>query len=164
MKIPSFIRLPKNKRFNFEPRYYDPIKEEIEERTSRIKNEMEEEEGYSHRGSISSAFRRKQRQNKQSNVMQFVFVFILVGVLFYSFIKFILIALFTTAIIFIILKIIKNKFTFLKLFKMAIFASTIMVIIETLNIGWGFNLFHIPKIIFLVMLIIGLSFNEEGWQ
>lgn len=82
MKIPSFIRLPKNKRFNFEPRYYDPIKEEIEERTSRIKYEMEGEEGSSHRESISSAFRRKQRQNTQSNIMQFVFVLLLVGVLF----------------------------------------------------------------------------------
>ena len=40
IKFPSMIRLPKNKRFTVEPRYYDPIKEEIEERTRRIKEEM----------------------------------------------------------------------------------------------------------------------------
>ena len=82
MKIPSFIRLPKNKRFNFEPRYYDPIKEELEERTSRIKVELEGEEASTYRDSISSAFRRKQRREKQSNVMQLAFVILLVGVFF----------------------------------------------------------------------------------
>jgi hypothetical protein len=41
MKFPSLIRLPRNKRFEVSPRYYDPIKEEIEERTRRIKQEME---------------------------------------------------------------------------------------------------------------------------
>lgn len=30
-------------RFDIKPRYYDPIKEEIEERTSRIRKELEEE-------------------------------------------------------------------------------------------------------------------------
>ncbi|RIW16281.1 hypothetical protein D0X99_07910 [Algoriphagus lacus] len=30
-------------RFDIKPRYYDPIKEEIEERTSRIKYELEQE-------------------------------------------------------------------------------------------------------------------------
>ena len=36
MKFPSLSRIPKNKRFNFEPRYYDPIKEDIQNRTERI--------------------------------------------------------------------------------------------------------------------------------
>ena len=40
MKFPSLIRLPRNRRFAIEPRYYDPIKEEIEERTRRIKQEL----------------------------------------------------------------------------------------------------------------------------
>ena len=41
MKVPSIVRLPKYKRFDYEPRHYDPIKEEIEERTYRIKKELE---------------------------------------------------------------------------------------------------------------------------
>ena len=39
MKFPSLIRLPKNKRFNVNPRHYDPIKDDIEQRVSKIKNE-----------------------------------------------------------------------------------------------------------------------------
>lgn len=41
MRFPSLIRLQKNKRFTIEPRYYDPVKEEIEERTRRIRAELE---------------------------------------------------------------------------------------------------------------------------
>lgn len=43
MKFPSFIKVQKYKRFEIEPRYYDPIKEEIEERTARIAREMKGE-------------------------------------------------------------------------------------------------------------------------
>lgn len=41
MRFPSFIKLPRHRRFEITPRYYDPIKEEIEERTRRIKEEMD---------------------------------------------------------------------------------------------------------------------------
>jgi len=44
MKFPSFIRVPKYKRFNIEPRYYDPVKEEIEQRTERIRLDLEHEQ------------------------------------------------------------------------------------------------------------------------
>ena len=40
MKLPSLVRVPKYKRFNFEPRHYDPVKEEIKNRTERIKSEL----------------------------------------------------------------------------------------------------------------------------
>lgn len=43
MKFPSIFRTASPMRFDIKPRYYDPIKEELEERTSRIKKEMEEE-------------------------------------------------------------------------------------------------------------------------
>ena len=43
MKFPSIIKTPKNRRFELVPRYYDPVKEELEERTRRIKREMEVE-------------------------------------------------------------------------------------------------------------------------
>ena len=55
MKLPSLTRLPKNRRFNFQPRYYDPIKEEIEERTSRIKKEIGDSSEF-YREHISAAF------------------------------------------------------------------------------------------------------------
>lgn len=74
MRIPTLSRLPKNKRFNFQPRYYDPIKEEIEERTSRIKSEMDVNTSDAYRENISAAFRRRSRAEKKSGVMQFAFV------------------------------------------------------------------------------------------
>ena len=37
MKLPSILKTPTNKRFTIQPRYYDPVKEDIENRTDRIK-------------------------------------------------------------------------------------------------------------------------------
>jgi len=36
----SFIKLPRHKRFEYTPRYWDPEKEEREERVRQIKREM----------------------------------------------------------------------------------------------------------------------------
>ncbi len=74
MRLPTLTRLPKNKRFNFQPRYYDPIKEELQERTSRIKSELNQSTSASYRENISVAFRRRKRADKKSGVMQFGFV------------------------------------------------------------------------------------------
>jgi hypothetical protein len=41
MKFPSIFRTSSPMRFDIKPRYYDPVKEEIEQRTSRIKKEIE---------------------------------------------------------------------------------------------------------------------------
>lgn len=40
MGIPRFIKLPTHKQFNYSPRYWDPEKEEREERIRQIKLEM----------------------------------------------------------------------------------------------------------------------------
>ena len=40
MGIPRFIKLPGHKQFNYSPRYWDPEKEEREERIRQIKQEM----------------------------------------------------------------------------------------------------------------------------
>ncbi|WP_026950524.1 hypothetical protein [Algoriphagus mannitolivorans] len=75
MKFPSIFKTSSPQRFGIQPRYYDPVKEEIEERTSRIKKELEEEgllsgedghnpEGYGAgiRGSFSNYRGIKQRE------------------------------------------------------------------------------------------------------
>ncbi|WP_436517954.1 hypothetical protein [Ekhidna sp. To15] len=41
MRFPSLFRLPRHQQFRIQPRYYDPVKEEIKERTERIKENME---------------------------------------------------------------------------------------------------------------------------
>ncbi|NVJ84933.1 MAG: hypothetical protein HWE15_01430 [Algoriphagus sp.] len=43
MKFPSIFRTASPSRFDIKPRYYDPVKEELEQRTSRIKKELEAE-------------------------------------------------------------------------------------------------------------------------
>jgi len=40
MGIPRFIKLPGHKRFEYTPRYWDPEKEEREERIRQIRQEM----------------------------------------------------------------------------------------------------------------------------
>ena len=86
MKLPSLTRLTKNKRFNFEPRYYDPIKEEIEERTSRIRKEIGDSDEY-FREHISSAFRRRARTEKTSGILQFILIISFV-IIFFGYIYF----------------------------------------------------------------------------
>jgi hypothetical protein len=66
-----FTKAPKHQRFNYSPRFYDPLKEELEERESRIKLEIAREKGTlkpedlnGYRGRISGAF---QTARKRSN-------------------------------------------------------------------------------------------------
>ncbi len=98
MKVPSIVRLPRYKSFSYEPRHYDPIKEEIEERTERIRRELEAENVIEKRaetegeqrpystGSIS--FRRKERSNNKATLMQLAIAAflgsIVIGWLFYG--------------------------------------------------------------------------------
>ena len=66
-----FTKAPKHQRFNYAPRFYDPVKEELEQRESRIrlelsreKGEVSQEELIGHRTRISGAF---QAARKRSN-------------------------------------------------------------------------------------------------
>ena len=84
MKFPSIIRLPRHKRFNFEPRYYDPIKEDIENRIAQIKSEMTEETDTEFKSSIEGAFRRN--RTKHSNAGQALLQLLIFAVLLGGFV------------------------------------------------------------------------------
>lgn len=65
MKFPSVFRTASPMRFDIKPRYYDPVKEEIDQRTSRIKKELEADgiltkdgvdSGFSYQSGIRGAF------------------------------------------------------------------------------------------------------------
>ncbi|CAD5274273.1 MULTISPECIES: hypothetical protein [unclassified Imperialibacter] len=93
MRIPSIIRLPRYKNFDYTPRHYDPVKEDIEERTRKIKNEMNEDAESGTTSSIAGAFRRKTGSsftgtNYSTSLLQLVIAVILlggfVGYLFYG--------------------------------------------------------------------------------
>lgn len=94
MKFPSLIKLPKYNKFNFEPRYYDPVKEEIDQRTQRIKFDMDAQRaGGSNdraqfKAEMEQAFKRRENQERSSSVMQISFILlffsVFVGYLFYG--------------------------------------------------------------------------------
>lgn len=93
MKVPSLIRLPKYKSFDYTPRHYDPVKEEIKERTERIKHEIQEGAAEDFNSTIAGSFRRKSENsltgvNYSSSLLQLIIAVVLlgtfVGYLFYG--------------------------------------------------------------------------------
>jgi len=88
MKFPSLFRTPKPQRFRIEPRYYDPIKEDIEERTEKIKRQLSGGQEFDFKSNISGVFSRRRTENRQSNFLQIglvaLFFGIAVGYLFYG--------------------------------------------------------------------------------
>lgn len=79
MKIPSLTRIPNYKRFNITPRYYDPVKEDIEQRTERIKIEMQHERSAGHKTDFKGAFSRNEGKDRQANIIQASLIVLMVG-------------------------------------------------------------------------------------
>lgn len=79
MKFPSIIKTPKYNRFNFEPRYYDPIKEEIEEKFRMARAKTKAGSSEKHTSSISAAFSKRQKKSSQTSTIQLVIAIALMG-------------------------------------------------------------------------------------
>jgi len=79
MKIPSLFQMPNFKRFNFEPRYYDPVKEDIKNRMARIKSDLSEESLLTYRRSMHEAFQKRDQQVRRVNFMQLILIIIMLG-------------------------------------------------------------------------------------
>jgi Flp pilus assembly protein TadB len=95
MKFPSLIRLPQYKKFVYEPRYFDPVKDEITERTARIKQEVEADQRMEAAGTreqfrreMDQVFQRRLQNERSTNILQVVLVLLMVlifvGYLFYG--------------------------------------------------------------------------------
>ncbi len=69
MRFPSLFRLPKHQQFRIQPRYYDPVKEEIKERTERIKEQMEGQETGNYQPSKIN-FKRKTKSAPFTSMIQ----------------------------------------------------------------------------------------------
>lgn len=81
MRFPSLFRTPRHQQFHIKPRYYDPVKEEIEERVARIRQEVEGEmPDSSYRSSIS--FKRKTKRTQSASFLQLVIAVLLGGMIF----------------------------------------------------------------------------------
>ena len=87
MKLPSLFRTPKYQRIHVEPRYYDPVKEEMDKRTKAIKRELNsgnneiDRPTYSSR--IAGSFKMKKSASTGSaTIMQLVIMALLISVIF----------------------------------------------------------------------------------
>ena len=97
MKLPTIFRTASHQRFAIKPRYYDPIKEEIEERTSRIKMELEQEGEIENsgdapsprrpmmKGSFSTFRSNKPRENAVFNSSTLLRTFLFLGMVLSAF-------------------------------------------------------------------------------
>ena len=75
MKLPSIIKIPSYQRFNYEPRHYDPIKDDIDERRKRIRRSMEanrSNESYTSRSRLEGAFRRRGAVEDNSGFLRLI--------------------------------------------------------------------------------------------
>lgn len=89
----KFIKLKKPRSFRFKARYYDEVKEEIKERTERIREELNEsEQQHANKANIKRAFTlRKETQTKESTKEEvfrfykwFTIQTVLIGLALYS--------------------------------------------------------------------------------
>jgi hypothetical protein len=82
MKLPSIIKIPTYQRFKFEPRFYDPIKDEIDGRRKRIKRQIEGEKKrgtFSSSSRIEGAFARRVPHEGNSSFLRLIIAAILFG-------------------------------------------------------------------------------------
>ena len=81
--LPSFFRTSEPKRFNYSPMYYDEQKEDLEQRTQQIKQDMGVEQGDTYvpkirKGQMGNYYRRKRKQiERRSNMRIFILILFL---------------------------------------------------------------------------------------
>lgn len=81
MRFTSLFRLPRNQQFEYKPRYYDPVKEFVEERR-RLAGNGEQKEGESEMYVSRVRFERKSTNTGLSgSLLQLVIALALSGVL-----------------------------------------------------------------------------------
>ncbi|MEA1899123.1 MAG: hypothetical protein U9N53_15805 [Bacteroidota bacterium] len=82
-QLPSFFRTHQPKRFNYTPFYYDEQKEDLEQRTRQIKQDMGHEKGEVYvpkirKGQMGNFYRRKRKQiERRSNIRLFIVILFL---------------------------------------------------------------------------------------
>ena len=84
MGMPRFFKLPNHKRFDYQPLYYNPEKENREHRNKTIASELgiktDEEAGYKpgiKRGSMRAVRFRNKKASRQSNLRLVIIIFFL---------------------------------------------------------------------------------------
>jgi len=77
MRFPSLFKTPKHQQFEIKPRYYDPVKEFIEERRALVKGEQQAEQSDLPHVSRIRFERRKKSSGLNTSLLQLVIALIL---------------------------------------------------------------------------------------
>lgn len=92
MKMPSLFRVPRYQKFHIEPRYYDPIKEEVEKRERMIHRELakgkEEIDRPDFSSRIEGAFTKRKSTSNQSATFTQLVIMLLLACLIFGYIYF----------------------------------------------------------------------------
>ncbi len=87
MKIPSLSKVPDNKKFEFAARYYDPVKEDIDNRKSLIASELGMKNGTERfRMRAKLAFERSEKHETKPMVTQFLIAGALLALIYFIFV------------------------------------------------------------------------------
>jgi hypothetical protein len=84
-----FFHIPKNKKFNYKPRFYDEQKEDLENRIEQIKREMGKSDKHvddTYIPNIKGKFRsisRRQGEEKQKSNLRLIFILFLLALIAY---------------------------------------------------------------------------------
>ena len=74
MKLPSLLRLPKNRQFSYRPRYYDPLRDESAARESELNGPGRSDITRYIRGSITEAYKRRTGMDRKTDIRQVIFI------------------------------------------------------------------------------------------
>ncbi|UXP32391.1 hypothetical protein N6H18_00180 [Reichenbachiella agarivorans] len=84
MKFPSFIKTTKYSQFSYEPRYYDPIKEEIDTKMKAARARQAGidagDSSMEYKSSISAAFGKREKKSNQTSIVQLLLAAAIFGV------------------------------------------------------------------------------------
>ena len=85
-----FLHTPKNKQFNFKPRYYDEQKEELDKRVEQIKKEMGVSDDDPQKPYVSSikkgemrGYFKKNVEQKRKSSLRFIIILIVLFAIVY---------------------------------------------------------------------------------
>jgi hypothetical protein len=91
MGFTSFFKRPQHKRFNLQPRYWDPAKEERDDRERRIKSELgiKDENGQyipNIKGRMKSELRHKSLDARSARNTRLIIIFIILAAFAYIYV------------------------------------------------------------------------------
>ena len=100
MAIPSFFKQNKPRGFNYIPRYYDPVKEELEQRRREWQREREAREGKPAgtinqpyrskimRGDMRTHFHRRQEKVRKQTTIRLLVIILIIVLFVYFYLRF----------------------------------------------------------------------------